>query len=378
MNDHKTTHERRLDGMADALAHRMNPRAELSENGRQYRSLSLIEMGREHLTACGLNMRGHDRMRVASEMLTFRSTGMHSTSDFANLLANVANKRLRQANEENRATYALWARRAPDAPDFREMKVVQLSGAPDLLQTNEHGEFKYGSMTAGAETYNVVTYGRIVSVSRQALVNDDLRGFDRLVGAFGASARRLENRLVYSQLTANGNMADGGALFNATAVSTAGGHANLSSGGGSALQASSLASARTAMRVQKGMQSEELNLAPAYLIGPASLEQTMYQLTSPNYTPATAGAVNEFRAGGRTSLEPVVESLLDANSVTAWYLAANQNSIDTVEYCYLAGADGPIIESESGFELDGISYKCRLDFAAKAIDWRGLHKSVGA
>jgi hypothetical protein len=49
-----------------------------------------------------------------------------------------------------------------------------------------------------------------------------------------------------------------------------------------------------------------------------------------------------------------------------------------VEYCYLQGAAGPVIESEMGFEVDGISYKCRLDFAAKAIDFRGLYKNVGA
>jgi hypothetical protein len=70
--------------------------------------------------------------------------------------------------------------------------------------------------------------------------------------------------------------------------------------------------------------------------------------------------------------------LLDANSATAWYLAANPNSVDTIEYCYLDGAEGPVIESEVGFEVDGMSWKCRLDFAAKAIDFRGLLKSAGA
>ena len=100
-------------------------------------------------------------------------------------------------------------------------------GYAQLLQTNEHGEFKYGTMRDGAETYQVITYGRIVPLSRQAIVNDDMRAFDRLTTAFGFSARRLENRLVYAQLTSNPTMADGGALFNATAVTTAGGHANL-------------------------------------------------------------------------------------------------------------------------------------------------------
>lgn len=370
--------ETRLAGMQEALLCRVDAKAKLTDNGRQYRGMSLMEMGRDWLEARGLRTRGMDRMQLATQILQFRSPGMMGTSDFGNLLAAIANKRLRAGYEENNPSYRMWARRAPNAPDFKTMNVVQLGAAPDLLQTNEHGEFKYGSMTDGKETYAMVTYGRIVALTRQSIINDDLRGFDRLIGAFGNSAARLENRTIYSILTANANLADGGALFNATAVTTAGGHANLISGGGSALAAAGLATGRTSMRKQKGLQSEELNVAPAYLIVPADLEQTAYQLTSPDFVPATSGSVNEFRRGGRTALEPVVESLLSANSATAWYLTADNGQIDTVEYCYLDGAEGPVIESEMGFEVDGISYKCRLDFAGKAIDFRGMLKSAGA
>jgi len=367
----------RLAGIEEAFAHRVDPKAKLTDNGRQYRGMSLMELGREHLERSGVETRGLDRMTLATQILNFRSNGSLSTSDFSNLLANVANRRLRQGYEENVPSYQRWARRAPDAPDFKSMSVVNLAGAPDLLQVNEHGEFKYGAMTDGKETYSMLTYGRIVSLTRQALINDDLRGFDRLVGAFGNSAARLENRTVYAILTANAALADTGALFNATAVTTAGGHANLTSSG-TAISVTSLGVGRTAMRRQKGLQSEELNLTPSFLIVPATQEQLAYQYTSAQYTPVTAATINEFRAGGRTALEPIVEAILDANSTTAWYLAANTGQIDTVEYCYLQGAAGPVIESEMGFEVDGISYKCRLDFAAKAIDFRGLYKNAGA
>ena len=366
----------RLAGIEQAILHRVSVGTPLDDNGRRFRGLSLIEMGRDFLEAHGQNTRGLDRMTLASRMLHFRSGGPMGTSDFSSLFANVANKRLRSAYDENAGTYALWARRAPNAPDFKSMSIVQLAGAPDLLQTNEAGEFKYGAMTDGAESYAVLTYGRIVSLTRQAIVNDDLRAFERLVTAFGFAARRLENRTVYSQLTANAALADGGLLFNATAVTTAGGHANyVASGAGLAI--GTLTTGRTAMRLQKGLQAEELNLAPSYLIVPAALEQTAYTLTSASYVPATKAEINEFRAGGRTALTPIVEPVLDANSSTAWYLAASSAQVDTVEYCYLDGAEGPVIESEVGFETDGVSYKCRLDFAAKAVDFRGLYKAIG-
>lgn len=364
--------ETRMRGIEEALLSRVDSRQQLSDNGRQWRGMSLLEIGRDMLEHAGVNTRGMDRMQLAARMLNFRSGGMHGTSDFANLLANVAGKRLRAGYDENPGTYTRWARRAPNAPDFKNVTVVQLSAMPDLLQVNEHGEFKYGSATDGKETYALTTFGRIVSLTRQAIINDDLRAFDRVVAGFGSAAARLENRTVYAQLTANGNLSDGVALFEA------GTHKNLGTGTGSALQASSLAAARTAMRLQKGLAGEELNLAPAFLIVPATLEQTAYQLTSSNYVPAKPGDVNEFRAGGRTAVEPIIEPILDAASTTAWYAAAASAQVDTVEYCYLDGAEGPVIDTEMGFETDGVSFRCRLDFAAKALDYRGLYKANGA
>ena len=358
----------RRDGMVDALLHRLNPSVAISDAGRSYRGMTLLEIGREFFEAAGVSVRGMSRMELSGLMTR---SGSHSTSDFPSLLANVANKRLRQAYDESNASYKVWARRAPNAADFKTISAVQLGAMPDLLRTNEHGEFQYGAVSDGKETYSLLTYGRIVSLTRQAIVNDDLRGFDRLISGFGSSAARLENRTVYAQLTGNAALSDGVALFHAT-------HGNLQSGAGSALSLTSLATARGAMRVQKGLQSEELNIAPAWLLAPAALEQTAYQYTSANYVPATPGAVNEFRAGGRASLVPVIEPLLDAASATAWYVAAATNQIDTVEYCYLEGAEGPQIETDAGFEVDGMAFKCRLDFATKAIDFRGLQKNVGA
>lgn len=362
-------YEVRMAGIEEAIMHRIHAGAKLTDNGRQYRGLSLIELGRDFLESQGVSTRGMDRMRLATDILHFRS-GAHGTSDFATLFANVANKRMRDAYQENAGTYTQWARRAPNAPDFKNINIVQMSGAPELLQTNEHGEFKYGTLKDAGTSYALVTYGRMVSLTRQAIINDDLRAFERLVTAFGGSSSRLENRLVYSQLAGNPMMGDGKELFHAD-------HKNLATGAGSGLALATLKAGRTAMRLQKGLAGEELNLAPNFLIVPATLEQDAYQLTSANYVPAKQTDVNEFRAGGRTAVEPIVEPILDGMSETAWFLASSNSQVDTVEYCYLEGAEGPVIESQTGFEVDGVTWKCRLDFAAKAVDHRGLYQGAG-
>jgi hypothetical protein len=67
-----------------------------------------------------------------------------------------------------------------------------------------------------------------------------------------------------------------------------------------------------------------------------------------------------------------------AGSATAWFLAGSPDQIDILEYGSLEGEEGPIVESRVGFDIDGLEVKCRHDFAAKAIDWRGLYKNPGA
>lgn len=355
--------ETRREAAAEAVLHRVTPGSALPDRARPYRHMSLLRLAEELLTAAGYSVRGMSRMELAER-------SMHSTSDFPSILANVMGKRLRDAYVENQPSYRRWARRAPNAPDFKQMTVTQLSGAPDLLTVPEGAEFKQGSMSDGKEVYALATSGRIFTVSRQAVINDDLSAFDRLPTAFAAASARLENRLVYAQLTSNPTLSDSVALFHAT-------HANLGTAG--AISATTLTEARKLMRLQKGKQSEELNITPSFLIVPAALEQLAYQYTSSQYVPAKSSDVNEFRAGGRTAIEPIVEAILDASSATAWYLAADsaQSGVDTVEYCYLDGAEGIYVESKIDFDTDGIAIKGRLDFAAKAIDYRGLVKNAG-
>ena len=292
------------------------------------------------------------------------------TTDFSALVGGTLSRRLRIAYEENQPSYRIWARRAPNAPDFRAQDIVQASALPYLLQTNESGEFKYGPISDGKVSYALLTYGRIIGVSRQLLINDDLRALERITTGYAASAARLENRVAYAQLTANPTMPDGTALFHAN-------HGNLA-GAGAVISATTLGAGRTAMRLQKGLQSEELGLTPAFLIVPATQEQLAYQWTSSNYVPARTTDTNEFRQGGRTAVEPVVEAILDGVSTTAWYLAASNAQVDTVEYTYLDGAEGVQLSSRPGFTVDGMEFKANLDFVAAPIDHRGLYKNPGA
>ena len=351
----------RRDAVANALLHRYSPTLfTLEDAARQYRGMTLMELARESLGNAGVNTRGLSRDEVATRAL-------HSTSDFPEILSAVTNKTLRQAYDAYPRTFMLFCRQVL-ATDFKAMHRVQLGEAPQLLEVSESGEFKRGTLGESKESYKVKTYGRVVAITRQTLINDDLDAFTRIPAMYGNSIAQLESDVVWGIITANPAMADGNALFHNS-------HKNLA-GTGAALDVSSVGAARAAMAKQTGLDKKTvLNVRPAFLIVPASLELKAEQLVAQNLVPAATSSV--VPQSIRT-LAPISEPRLDAASETAWYLAASPNQIDTIEYAYLEGQQGAYIETRNGFDVDGVEIKCRLDFGAKAIDWRGLYKNPGA
>lgn len=353
-------------GIENAILHRLNPDSfKLSEEGRKYRGLTMLDIARTFLQARGIRTTDMSKMDIAGTALGLRG-GYHSTSDFANLLADVANKNLRAAYEEAPQTFKPFSRQT-SAPDFKLIKRMQLGEAPQLKKVLDNGEFTRGTIGEGKEQYQLATYGRMFAITRQALVNDDTDAFSRVPMAFGRSARDLESDLVWEQITTNGAMGDGIAIFHAS-------HNNLA-GAGAVISVATIGAGRAAMRKQKGLDGKQrLNLAPKFLVVPPDIETVADQFVSTNLQASASSSVNPF-AG---KLQVVAEPRLSDNSITAWYLAAEPGSVDIIEYAYLEGESGPVVESRVGFDVDGVEVKCRHDFAAKVIDYRGLYKNPGA
>lgn len=374
------------DAMTGALLHRFRPdKYKLDDGMRQFRGMSLVRLAEASLESFGVKTRGMTPMEIAGKVLSFSGSGSFSgeptlekfgamsTSDFPYILAAVANKSLREAYAAEMQTWRAFCRQA-NSSDFKAKYVNQLGDAPSLELVGENGEFKYGSIPEARESYSLKTYGKILPLTRQAIINDDMAAFTRIPELQGRAVSRLESDLVWQQITTNPTMGDTGALFNTTAVTTAGGHANLLSAG-TVVSVDNIGISRAKMRLQKGLSNtENLNLVAKFIVGPTALEQVLLQYTGANFIPATAATQNVW-AG---LLTPVVEARLDANSATAWYLIADPSQIDTLEYAYLEGHEGAYYETRVGFNVDGLELKVRHDFGAKVIDWRAFVKNPGA
>lgn len=354
----------------DAICLRGSMRLEKPAPGAQeLRGRTLRELSREYLERMGISTRTMTNNQLAGVALgVVRLSGMHTTSDFAGILSNVASKVMQKAYTEAPSTWQAWCSVA-DASDFKPSERPQLSEAPSLELINEHGEYTAGSFSDFKEANQIKTYGRKLSITRKTIINDDLNALLRIPMAFGAAGSRRINDIVYYILTGNQVMSyDSKALFHSD-------HANLASPA-DVFGTTGVSNGRENMRKQTGPNGAVLNIVPRFLLVPAALETSadvLLRSVASTDSEKNSGVINPFQ----NSLVPVVEARLDSNSKTAWYLAADPNQVDTVEVMFLDGVQQPVIEEAEASDIDGKSFYVRLDVGARALDHRGLRKSAG-
>lgn len=376
--------DKRRECMTAGLLLRSDPNQpkEVADKGRLYANMSLLRIAEECLESAGIKTRGMSpdsiaRMALRGPSGTFTSDerfgmelfadgGMAGVSDFPAIVANVANKRLRQAYEAADRTFTAFCTQVT-ANDFKPLNSVQLSDLAALQALNENGEFHRTALSDNKETYSLATYGNIVALTRKVIINDDVQAFTRVPFLMGMAAARLESDTIWNVIINNGNMADGNALFSAA-------HSNLVTT--NALAVAGMITARATMRKQTGPKGTILNLVPKYVIVSAAQEGVVSPIVNPQNLAAT-DTTKDVPSFLRTMI-PIVEPRLDAasNGTTTWYLVADPSQISTIEYAYLAGQQGVFIETRQGFDVDGVEIKARMDFGAAPVEFRGLQKNT--
>ncbi|MEM6383448.1 MAG: prohead protease/major capsid protein fusion protein [Pseudomonadota bacterium] len=346
--------------MAEALyATRANPRHELSEAARPYAGMTTLDMARDCLSRSGVSITGMQPHQVITRAL-------HTTSDFPTIFADTANRVLRDAYAAAPAVLRTVARQTT-MRDFRARTHVQAADLAKLEKVNESGEYKYSGFVEAKESYAIGTYGTIIGLTRQAIINDDLGAFNDVAGQLGRASTEFEAQFMVDLVVSNAGsgpiMDDGDALFHAN-------HGNLAASA-SEMTVTSISSARLAMRRQKGINGRVIAATPKYLLVPPELETRAESLVT-IVTPTRTDDVNPF--GGR--LEVLVEPRL--TDAERWYLVADPTQVEGLEYAYLQGAEGPQTESRAGFEVDGVEIKVRVDFGAAFLDWRGWYANDGS
>jgi ATP-dependent protease ClpP protease subunit len=335
----------------------------------EFSGLTLRELARASLSARNIAAPADPMQMVAQAFRPTMAAGMHSTSDFSEILANVANKSMLKGYEEADETFEQWTARG-SVSDFKTVKRIDLNLFPSLSEVPEGAEYSFGTIGESAESISIATYGKMFAITRQAIINDDMSVFTRVPSRMGRAARRTIGNLAYAILTSNPTMGDGTALFHAN-------HSNLGTSG-SALSASTLDAARVAMAKQRDPDSRSaaLNIRPRFLIVPVALGGTARTIIESQTDPDTAASTKPNKVRGLATI--VEDARLDVASATAWYLAGDPNVYDTIEVAYLNGNSTPVMEQRDGWNVDGVEFKIRIDAGVKALGHRALYKATGA
>ncbi len=160
--------------------------------------------------------------------------------------------------------------------DFRPHTRLKLSGMGTLGKVNEHGEIKSTTRAETAETFKLDTFGSLFSLTRQALINDDLNAFGDFAQVAGRAAAETEAQLLLTMLTQSSGAGpvmgeDNKRMFH-------GDHGNLASPA-AALDEDGLSAARRAMRAQRGIDGKTLvSVTPKYLLVGPELETAAEKL----------------------------------------------------------------------------------------------------
>ena len=214
--------ETRRHRMASAISARLSGNARaVPEDAREYMATGLHGMMREMLMAAGVSHAHRLDGNALYEAMRVQAA-QHGVSDFPIILKDATNKTLQAAFAAFPATWQAWCQEV-DVADFKTITSAQNGFMPDMQAVREGGEVKFGTIAEEGETYAVGTQGIVVALTRQAIINDDLNAFGRIIRGAAETGYRSLADTVYGILTTNGNMADGNALFSAA-------HANVGAG----------------------------------------------------------------------------------------------------------------------------------------------------
>lgn len=351
--------------------YRREHRHELARN--EFVGMTLGEMARECLRREGREYRG-DLRRVVGEAFRMAAATPpgYGSGNFPTILEDIANKFLHQGWSAAPETWRPWVAVRPMS-DFKAHSFMNLSEFDDLLEVREREEFKEAGFKEAGEKATLATYGRLFSISRQAIINDDADAFTAIPTKMGRAAARKVGDLAYAVITANAAMADGVALFHAN-------HGNLATGVKPPTTAN-FDALRVLMGRQTDPNSKAINIRPRYVLTPITLEgacKVVVAAESEVNTTDSSSRASRIPNSVRGLVEVISDPRLDANSTVAWYFAADPELYPTVVMGFLNGDESPYLESQDGWTIDGTSFKVRIDAVAKAIDWRGLAKNAGA
>jgi hypothetical protein len=296
-----------------------------------------------------------------------------STLTLPGMLSNIANKFLLQGFNAVEAGWRMLAVIKP-VKDFKTMTSYSLTGGLQYEKVGPTGELKHGTLGELAYADKADTYGKILGITRQDLINDDLGALSDTPKKLGRGAALKLNDVFWSTF-----------MNNSTFFTSA--RKNVSTGAGSALTSAGLTAASTAFRKLTDADGYPTGVMPKILTVPVELETIASELLTSQFI-NTGGASTTDKVPNKNiwagKFAVVSSSYLSnpaytGNSTTAWYLSASPDDLPLISVCFLNGREVPIVESaDAEFNTLGIVLRGYHDFGANLQEFRAGVRAAGA
>jgi hypothetical protein len=298
-----------------------------------------------------------------------QATGF-STIDISTILSNVANKFLREGfNAVDMTPLRIAAIRPVN--DFKTVTTVSLTGDLQFDKLGASGEIKSG--TLGEEVYSnkADTYARMLAITRQDIINDDLGALTAVPRRLGRGAGLKLNDIFWTVFLNNSSFFTGAPRNN---VNT--GVANMTVGG--------LTATETIFMDQVDPDGKPLGLLPAILVVPTPLKVPANTLMRSERlitgaTSATIGEANPYAGRFRVESSPYMSnSSYTGYSASAWYMIADPAELPMIEIAALNGRVEPVVETaDADFNVLGVQMRGYSDVGVSLQEYRAAVRADG-
>lgn len=289
-----------------------------------------------------------------------------STVSLAGILSNIANKEIISAFNNVDSAWK-QAFKIGSVRDFKTTTRYSLTGDNVFEELAPTGEIKHGGLGEQTYTNQAKTYAKMLSITREMLINDDMSALSEIPRKLARGAGLQLNNIIWAKFKADTS------IFN-----TDNSKLNYISGATTNLSVAGLTAASTALAKQKDPNGQYMNLKGFIILAPVDVETVGLQLINDTTLITGSDILTSNNNPHKGKYKLVTTPYLDA-STTAWYLIANPMDIALFEVVFLNNKQTPTIETaDADFNQLGIQLRGYLDFGCNYLEYRSGVKSKGA
>jgi len=289
-----------------------------------------------------------------------------ATHNISNILAATYGKYLLAGFE---AVESVWEQISLVRPlnDLKAATGVRLDGGFVFDEVGNDGKLKSADAGDAARTLQAKTYGRMSSITRTDIINDDLGALTAVPRRLGRGAALKFNQVFWAAFEASNSTYFQGAT----------------AGAGNALAIGSVETAYGAYRSLTDPDGAPLGITPKILLVPVGLRITADKIQTGNTLLAsslgsTSSKVLEAQANVLAGKFTIVDSAYLSSSST-WWLAADPADLPTMEVGFLNGQRQPTVEqAEADFDTLGIQVRGYFDFGVSKAESRACYRMATA